>query len=234
MMYHLKCKYMMYSDDKFIIGEGRVKLLELIQEKGSISSAAKEMNMAYRHAWGEIKDIEESTGKDILTSTRGGEKKGGSELTGFAQELLEEYEDLKEEHDETVYRKPSLTVDGLIKKDNKILLIERKNPPFKGMFAVPGGFVEYGEPVEKAVVREIEEETGLKTEIKELVGVYSDPERDPRGHTISSVYHLKPVGGELKGGSDAEKAKYFDINDLPELAFDHKKIINDFLEFSGD
>ncbi len=224
----------MYSDDTFILGEGKAELLKLIEEEGTISSAAKEMNMAYRHAWGEIKEIEEATGKDIVTSTRGGEERGGSQLTDFAIELLKEFEDLKSEHDETVYKKPSLTVDGIIKKDERLLLIERKNPPFEGMYAIPGGFVEYGETVEKAVIREIKEETGLKTEIKRLFGVYSDPERDPRGHTVSSVFHLKPVGGELKGGSDAENAKYFDIDNLPELAFDHRQIIDDFLEFSSD
>ena len=225
---------MLYSGDTFILGEGKAELLELIKEKGSISSAAKEMNMAYRHAWGEIKEIEEATGEEILKSTRGGEQRGGSQLTDFAQELLEEFEELKDEHDKTTYKKPSLTVDGIIKKEGKILLIERKNPPFKGMYAIPGGFVEYGETVENAVIREIEEETGLKTEIKRLVGVYSDPDRDPRGHTVSSVYHLNPFGGKLKEGSDAVDARYFKIDNLPDLAFDHDKIIKDFLELPCD
>lgn len=234
MMYHLRCKCMLYEDENFILGEGRAELLELIDKKGSISSAAKDMKMAYRHAWGEVKEIEKITGEEILTSTRGGEQRGGSQLTDFAKELLKEFEDLKEEHDTTTYRKPSLTVDGIIKKEEKILLIKRKNPPFKGMFAIPGGFVDYGETVENAVVREIKEETGLKTEIKSLVGVYSDPDRDPRGHTISSVYHLDPIDGELKEGSDAEDARYFKIDSLPHLAFDHDKIINDFLELTSD
>lgn len=225
---------MLYLGETFILGEGKAELLYLIKEKGTISSAAKEMNMAYRHAWGEIKEIEEATGKDMVTSTRGGEERGGSQLTDFAIELLEEFEDLKSEHGETVYKKPSLTVDGIIKKDERLLLIERKNPPFEGMYAIPGGFVEYGETVQEAVVREIEEETGLKTEIIELIGVYSDPERDPRGHTVSTVFHLNPVGGELKGRSDAVDARYFKIDDLPDLAFDHDKIIKDFLELSSD
>lgn len=225
---------MLYLGETFILGEGKAELLYLIKEKGTISSAAKGMNMAYRHAWGEIKEIEEATDKDMVTSTRGGEERGGSQLTDFAIELLEEFEDLKSEHCETVYKKPSLTVDGIIKKDERLLLIERKNPPFEGMYAIPGGFVEYGETVHEAVVREIEEETGLKTEIIELIGVYSDPERDPRGHTVSTVFHLNPVGGELKGGSDAVDARYFKIDDLPDLAFDHDKIIKDFLELSSD
>ena len=233
-MYHLRCKCMLYSDDVFLLGEGRVRLLKLVDKEGSISSAAREMKMSYRHAWGVIKEIEETTGKDIVESTRGGEKKGGSRLTDFAKELIQKFEDLKDERETRTYRKPSLTVDGIVYRGDSILLIKRRNPPFKGMYALPGGFVEYGETVEKAVVREIEEETGLETEIEDLIGVYSDPERDPRGHTVSSVFVLNEVDGELKGGSDAESAGYYDVDDLPDLAFDHEKIIEDFLELSGD
>ncbi len=126
------------------------------------------------------------------------------------------------------YKKPSLTVDGIIEKDSKILLIKRGNEPFKNKWALPGGFVEYGEKTEKAVVREIFEETGLKTDIKNLFGVYSDPNRDPRGHTVSVVYSLKVIGGKLKSGDDACDAEFFDLNKLPDLGFDHKKIISDY------
>ncbi|KAA0002406.1 MAG: NUDIX hydrolase [Thermoplasmata archaeon] len=122
---------------------------------------------------------------------------------------------------------PRLTVDGVIIKDKKILLIKRKNEPFKGKWALPGGFVEYGETVEDAVIREIKEETGLDTKIEKLLGVYSDPVRDPRGHTISIVYLLSPKKGVLKGSDDAMEAKFFDIENLPPLAFDHEKIIKD-------
>ena len=96
------------------------------------------------------------------------------------------------------YQKPSLTVDGIILKDEKILLIKRKNDPFKDMWALPGGFVEYNEKCEDAVVREVSEETGLKTNIKKIFGVYSDPSRDPRGHTISIIYILDIIDGDLK------------------------------------
>ena len=123
------------------------------------------------------------------------------------------------------YKSPKLTVDGIILKDGKILLIKRKNEPFKGKWALPGGFVDYGEKTEDAVVREIFEETGLKTKIINLIGVYSDPNRDPRGHTVSVVYKLKPYGGELQNGDDASDAKFFAFDELPELAFDHKEII---------
>ncbi len=125
------------------------------------------------------------------------------------------------------YKSPRLTVDGAVLKDNKILLIKRKNDPFKGKWALPGGFVEYGERIEDAVVREVYEETGLKTIIIGLIGIYSDPSRDPRGHIITVVYLLKIEEGEIKGGDDASDARFFNMNNLPELSFDHSLILKD-------
>jgi len=221
---------MLKKDGDFVLGDGREKLLELIDEKGSISEAAKEMNMSYRHAWGKVKKIQEVVGKELVRSQRGGEKNRGSVLTPAGKKLLSDYRELKKEHKGEVYRNPTLTVDGIVRQDEKLLLIKRKNPPFKGEYALPGGFVEYDESVEEAVVREVEEETGLKTEINELIGVYSSPDRDPRGHMISTVFSLNRKNGSLQVGSDAEKARYFDIKELPDLAFDHRDIINDFLD----
>ncbi|KAA0009251.1 MAG: NUDIX hydrolase [Thermoplasmata archaeon] len=126
-------------------------------------------------------------------------------------------------------KKPSITVDGVIIKNGKILLVKRKNEPFKGRWALPGGFVEYGETVEKAVLREVKEETGMDAKIKKLVGVYSDPARDPRGHTISIVFLLEGEGDAI-AGDDAIEAKFFDLNELPPLAFDHEKIIKDAIQ----
>jgi len=127
------------------------------------------------------------------------------------------------------YKSPKLTVDGIVLKNGKILLIKRKNQPFEGKWALPGGFVEYGEKTEDATVREVFEETGLKTKINHLVGVYSDPNRDPRGHTVSIVYVLDICNGELKSGDDACDAKFFDLKNLPDLSFDHEGIIKDVL-----
>ena len=127
------------------------------------------------------------------------------------------------------FKSPNLTVDGIIFRGNTILLIKRKHEPFEGKWALPGGFVEYGETTEKAVIREILEETGLETKVKKLLGVYSDPNRDPRGHTVSVVYLLDELGGKLKGRDDASEAKFFQENQLPELSFDHEKIIKDYL-----
>ena len=127
------------------------------------------------------------------------------------------------------YKSPKLTADGAILKGNKILLIKRKNEPFKGNWALPGGYVEYGEKVEDAVVREVLEETGMKAKISDLLGVYSDPNRDPRGHTITVVYLLETQGGELRSGDDASDAKFFDLDKLPELSFDHDVILKDII-----
>ncbi len=119
---------------------------------------------------------------------------------------------------------PLLTVDALIIYEGKLVLIKRRNPPFVNQFALPGGFVEVGETVEEAVVREAKEETGLDIELIKLFGVYSDPLRDPRGHTVSICY-LAKGRGKLKAGSDAKDIGLFGLNEMPELAFDHNKII---------
>jgi len=121
---------------------------------------------------------------------------------------------------------PNLTVDILILFENRLVLVKRKNPPYQGKFALPGGFVDIGESTEKAAARESFEETGLSVEIIKLVGVYSDPQRDPRGHTVSVCY-LAKGSGKLKYGSDAASAEPFELDSIPELAFDHNKMIND-------
>jgi 8-oxo-dGTP diphosphatase len=121
---------------------------------------------------------------------------------------------------------PLLTVDAVIRYEEKIVLVRRKNNPFKDMFALPGGFVDIGETVEHAVIREAKEETGLDIEIVDLVGVYSDPSRDPRGHVVTICYIVLGYG-ELKAGSDAKDVDLFEIDKVPELAFDHSKIMED-------
>jgi 8-oxo-dGTP diphosphatase len=124
-------------------------------------------------------------------------------------------------------RTPLLTVDGVVVEDGAVLLIRRRNPPFVGKYALPGGFVDVGETVEAAVVREVREETGLDTTIDCLLGVYSDPARDPRGHTVSVTFLLRRLGGTLAGGDDADDARFFPLDALPELAFDHAQILAD-------
>jgi ADP-ribose pyrophosphatase YjhB (NUDIX family) len=128
-----------------------------------------------------------------------------------------------------LYRNPLLTVDIVIEAPGKgIILIERKNPPFG--WAIPGGFVDYGETLEAAALREAKEETGM-----DLVGLkqfhaYSDPKRDPRGHTVSVVFTA--VGkGVPKAADDAKNLRIFRLEELPEnLAFDHALILSDYSE----
>lgn len=127
-------------------------------------------------------------------------------------------------------RYPRLAVDGVVFKNHSVLLIKRRNEPFKGFWALPGGFVEYGERVEDSVVREVFEETGLKTKVDKLVGVYSDPGRDPRGHIVSVVFLLHVVDGVLKGGDDAAEARFFNLDSLPRLSFDHGRVIKDAVQ----
>jgi len=127
-------------------------------------------------------------------------------------------------------RTPSLAVDIIIFLDNKLVLIKRGREPFKDSFAIPGGFVEYGETVENAAIREAKEETGLDITNISLFGIYSKPDRDPRGHTISIVFHGNG-SGTPKAGDDAKDLFLFDIAQIPiNLAFDHNKIIQDFLK----
>lgn len=122
-----------------------------------------------------------------------------------------------------------LAVDIVIIERDEIYLIKRKNPPFKDCWALPGGFVEYGERVEEAALREAKEETGMNVRIKKLIGVFSDPDRDPRGHTVSVAFLAEP-GGEPQSGSDAKDIKRFKISQLPKLAFDHDKIIKEAIK----
>ena len=128
---------------------------------------------------------------------------------------------------------PYLAVDGVVRlwegeRFKGIVLIERRYEPLG--YALPGGFVEVGETVEKAVLREVKEETGLDAKIVKLLGVYSEPNRDPRFHVVSVVFVLDAYG-EPKGGDDAKKALVFPIEDLPfdKIVFDHAKILKDFL-----
>jgi len=132
-----------------------------------------------------------------------------------------------------MYKNPIPTVDIIIEKDDRIVLITRKNEPFKGKLALPGGFVEEGELIEDRAIIEVKEETSLDVELKEILGVYSIPDRDPRGHMMTTVFIAKPKAGIVKGGDDATSAAWFKIDDkiLNELSFDHKKIIIDYLKW---
>lgn len=124
------------------------------------------------------------------------------------------------------YRNPVPTVDIIIETAGGIVLIERANPP--PGWALPGGFVDYGESLEEAAVREAREETGLQVTLLRQLHTYSAPDRDPRQHTISTVF-IATASGAPTAGDDARQARVFRPDQLPPLAFDHQHIIQDYL-----
>jgi 8-oxo-dGTP diphosphatase len=125
-------------------------------------------------------------------------------------------------------KQPKLTVDTIVfDSAGRLLLIKRKSPPFKGCYALPGGFVEYGETVEDAAHRELKEETGVTADLQRLVGIYSHPDRDPRGHVVSVAFLMKVPHATPKAGDDAADATFVDDWRSKRLAFDHAKIVAD-------
>lgn len=129
-------------------------------------------------------------------------------------------------------KSPKVAVDPLIVKGNKIILLRREKYPFNGMLDFPGGFVEYGETVEHAAIRETKEETGLMVKVKEILGVYSKKSRDPRFHVVSVSFIVEPTGGKLKGSFEG-KPNWYDINKInfQELGFDHARMLKDYLKW---
>lgn len=126
---------------------------------------------------------------------------------------------------------PKLTVDCVVFDSNdRLLLIRRKYPPFKGRYALPGGFVELGETVESAARRELKEETGVVAKSQRLVGIYSQPGRDPRGHVIAVGFLMCVRGAMPKAADDAREANFVANWRSKKLAFDHAKIVADAIK----
>ena len=130
------------------------------------------------------------------------------------------------------YRNPALAVDAAVRRGDQVLLIQRGNEPWKGAWALPGGFVDYGENPTDAVLRELQEETGLNGRIIRLLDAKGDPNRDPRKHIVSIVYLIE-AEGEPVGGDDAADARFWPIElvldgELP-IAGDHMEILRDWL-----
>jgi 8-oxo-dGTP diphosphatase len=125
-------------------------------------------------------------------------------------------------------RQPKLTVDAVVfDAADRLLLIKRKSPPFEGCYALPGGFVEYGETVEEAARRELNEETGVSVNSQRLVGIYSQSNRDPRGHVVSVAFLMKVRNAKAHAGDDAAAAAFVPDWRSKRLAFDHAKIVAD-------
>ena len=131
------------------------------------------------------------------------------------------------------YKNPAATATLIVQKEDKLLLIQRKNEPYKDFWALPGGFLEYGkETLEGAGVRELGEETGLVAKVEDLIllRVASEPDRDPRGHVIDHIYIVSKYSGTVEAKDDAKDYKWFSFTDLPPIAFDHIKAIKLYME----
>ena len=125
---------------------------------------------------------------------------------------------------------PKIMVDVVVPSEEGVVLIRRGTDPYEGMWALPGGFAEVGETLENAAVREAKEETNLDVELERLVGVYSEPDRDPRGHNVSIAFLARVTGGDPEAATDADEVAILDPSEV-ELAFDHRKILDDALNY---
>ncbi len=227
----IKFKIWFEYEKRYFFGRGLYELFQKIELTGSILDASKSLKMSYRNAWGKIVKAEKVYGRKLVLRNKG-RKVQKSILTDEARYLMSEYrkyEDVFNHYLRRPYIIPSVAVDGILVRDNKVLLVKRKNDPYVGYYALPGGFVEYNETTENAIIREMKEETNLDVKINGIVGVYSDPSRDPRGHVISIVYELDTDDLNFRAGDDAERAEMVDLKSIPPLAFDHSKIIKDFM-----
>ena len=138
---------------------------------------------------------------------------------------------------EKYYKNPTPTVDAIIQKNSQILLIERKKEPFKGYLVLPGGFVNEGERVEDAAKREVKEETSLDIVLLEILGVYSEPGRDPRGHVMSTVFigEISKVSYKVDAiaQDDAAAIEWLNLEEIvnTRFGFDHRRIIIDYIKW---
>lgn len=135
----------------------------------------------------------------------------------------------------TKHSNPTPTVDVILQRDSNVLMIRRKNDPFKDCLALPGGFVNEGETIEEAMKREALEETSLEVEPVEILGAYSDPKRDPRKHIVTVVFVGIIVGGNSKPGDDAASIEWVKIDDIQrqQIAFDHAQILRDYSQWKN-
>jgi ADP-ribose pyrophosphatase YjhB (NUDIX family) len=135
------------------------------------------------------------------------------------------------------YRNPTPTVDAILQQGSSVLMVRRKKDPFMGRLALPGGFINEGETAEDAVRREVREEASLEIEPIDILGVYSDPKRDPRKHVMSVTFVCIMLDGREKAGDDAESVEWIELSDLEklkdEIAFDHAQILADYGKWKG-
>ena len=134
------------------------------------------------------------------------------------------------------YRNPTPTVDVILERDSNVLMVRRKNEPFKDHLSLPGGFVNEGETVEDAMKREAMEETSLEVHPIDILGVYSDPTRDPRKHIVTIAFIGIIVGGRIRAGDDAASIEWIKLADFErqqQIAFDHAQILHDYYQWKA-
>jgi 8-oxo-dGTP diphosphatase len=137
------------------------------------------------------------------------------------------------------YKNPTPTVDVILERESKILMVRRKKDPYKDHLALPGGFVNEGETVEDAMKREATEETSLEIHPIDILGVYSDPKRDPRKHIVTVVFVGIIVSGDLRANDDAASIEWIQLDSIDQLqqqkmlAFDHAQILRDYRQWKS-
>ncbi|MGD0819058.1 MAG: NUDIX domain-containing protein [Methanomassiliicoccales archaeon] len=228
MSFEIDCDINLRKDGEVIIDHRRALFLVKIAETGSLDKALEEVGVSLGEAKAWLDKIQDASGTAAVSFGNDGK----IVLTESGRSLISEFETrsrVARSQVRNLWKKPWMTTDGIVVIEDQVVLIKRGREPFKGMYALPGGIVEYGETVEDCVVREIEEETGLKTRVLELVGIYSVADRDPRGHFITAAFNLMPIGGSLRSGDDAAEAGLFPLEMLPEMAGDHLTILSDAL-----
>jgi 8-oxo-dGTP diphosphatase len=228
MSFETECDIKLTKGGELIIDEHHAILLEKISRTGSLELATEELGILVDEA----KTWLDRIGDVLMTPAVLLGSDGKMTLTDKGRELLSDYQTrsrMAKSQVQNLWKKPWVTADGIVVIEGQVVLIKKGREPFKGMYALPGGIVEYGETAEECAVREFEEETGLRTRVLDLVGVYSAADRDPRGHFITLAFNLQPIGGLLYGGDDAAEALLFPLDRLPDMAADHKKILADAL-----
>lgn len=124
-----------------------------------------------------------------------------------------------------------VTVDAIIVQDKRILLVKRGKDPYKDYYALPGGIVNIDNDIKETIIKEAKEETGLNVKINKYIGFYDDPRRDlSERHSITFAYSVNIISGKVRAGDDAKETKWFDLDKLPKLAFDHEQMIEDYIK----